>query len=52
MPTIITTNYDDQTLVQRLTPPKGDSMTAEATVDRLREMCAGLIRDGPSWRSR
>lgn len=52
MPTIITTNYDDQTLVQRLTPPKGDNMTAEATVDRLREMCAGLIMDGPSWRSR
>lgn len=52
MPTIITTNYSDEQLVKRLTPPKGDEVTADATIDRLREMCAGLPMTGASWRSR
>lgn len=53
MPTIITTNYTDHDLVRRLTPKDtGDSMTADATVDRLREMCAGIVTKGASWRSK
>lgn len=51
MPTIITTNYDPATLVKRLTPrDTGDSMTAEATLDRLMEMCAVVPMVGESWR--
>ena len=53
MPTIITTNYNDSELVRRLTPKESnDQTTADATVDRLREMCAGVITSGDSWRSR
>ena len=53
MPTIITTNYGDSDLVRKLTPKDtGDSITAAATIDRLREMCAGVITTGNSWRSR
>lgn len=53
MPTIITTNYTDTDLVRRLTPKDtGDPMTADATVDRLREMCAAIVTKGASWRSK
>jgi DNA replication protein DnaC len=53
MPTIITTNYDDKALVERMTPPTSrDSITAEATIDRLMEMCKGIVLTGPSWRQR
>lgn len=53
MPTIITTNYTDQDLVRRLTPKDtGDAMTADATVDRLREMCSAIVTRGASWRSK
>lgn len=53
MPTIITTNYSDAELVRRLTPKdSGDPTTADATIDRLREMCAGVVTSGDSWRSR
>jgi DNA replication protein DnaC len=52
MPTIVTTNYDDQQLVKRLTPANGDDITAEATIDRLREMCLSIQMAGDSWRSR
>lgn len=52
MPTIVTTNYDDQQLVKRLTPASGDDITADAAIDRLREMCHGILMGGPSWRSR
>jgi DNA replication protein DnaC len=53
LPTIVTTNYDDKTLITRMTPRETrDSITAEATIDRLREMCVGVIMDGQSWRSR
>ena len=53
MPTIITTNYTDGELVQRLTPKdSGDPVSAEATIDRLREMCSAIVTSGHSWRSR
>lgn len=53
LPTIITTNYTDSELVTRLTPKDtGDSTTADATIDRLREMCVGIVTTGDSWRSR
>lgn len=53
MPTIITTNYTDSELVRRLTPKDtGDHTTADATIDRLREMCAAIVTTGDSWRSR
>lgn len=53
MPTIVTTNYDDQALIARMTPQATrDSITAEATIDRLMEMCKGIVLAGPSWRQR
>ena len=53
LPTIVTTNYSDSELVRRLTPKDtGDSTTADATIDRLREMCAAIVTTGDSWRSR
>ncbi len=53
MPTIITTNYTDAELVRRLTPKdSGDPTTADATIDRLREMCAAIVTAGKSWRAR
>lgn len=53
MPTIITTNYSDADLVRRLTPKdSGDPTTADATIDRLREMCAAIVTTGESWRSK
>lgn len=53
MPTIITTNYSDSELVRRLTPKdSGDPTTADATIDRLREMCAAIVTTGDSWRSK
>lgn len=55
LPTIVTTNYGRERLVQRLTPvPFGgmdpDPMTALAIVDRLREMCDMVLLNGESWR--
>lgn len=52
MPTIVTTNYSDTELVRMLTPKDGDRITADATVDRLREMCAAVVVTGESWRGR
>lgn len=52
LPIIVTTNYDDASLIRRLTPEHGDSMAAEAIVDRLREMCQGIVMSGESWRSK
>lgn len=53
LPTIITTNYSDSELVKRLTPKDtGDSVTAAATVDRLREMCVAIVTTGASWRGK
>jgi len=53
LPTIVTTNYDDKTLIARMTPKETrDSITAEATIDRLMEMCRGVVMTGQSWRQR
>ena len=52
LPIIITTNYDSKTLVARMTPQTThDSITAEATIDRLNEMCRVVILNGNSWRA-
>lgn len=53
MPIIITTNYTDKDLISRMTPRNtGDSVTAEATIDRLMEMCMGIVLKGSSWRQK
>ena len=53
LPTIVTTNYDDKTLISRMTPQATrDSVTAEATIDRLMEMCRGVVMTGQSWRQK
>ena len=50
-PTIITTNYDTDALIQRMTPrDTRDDTTAKATLDRLMEMCRGVTMAGDSWR--
>ena len=51
LPTIITTNYDTDALIQRMTPrDTRDDTTAKATLDRLMEMCRGVTMAGDSWR--
>lgn len=51
LPTIITTNYDTDALIQRMTPrDTRDDTTAKATLDRLMEMCRGVNMTGESWR--
>ena len=53
LPTIITTNYDTDALIQRMTPKDTrDDTTAKATLDRLMEMCRGVNLTGESWRRR
>ena len=53
MPTIITTNYSEADLIKRLTPKEtGDPTTADATIDRLREMCGVIVTTGESWRTK
>lgn len=53
LPTIITTNYAPDELINRMTPrATGDSTTARATIDRLMEMCDGIPLTGKSWRGR
>ena len=53
LPTIITTNYDTDALIQRMTPrDTRDDTTAKATLDRLMEMCRGVNLTGDSWRRR
>lgn len=53
MPTIITTNYSEADLIRRLTPKEtNDDTTADATIDRLREMCAAIVTTGDSWRTK
>ena len=53
LPTIVTTNYDTEALIDRMTPrDTRDSMTARATIDRLMEMCRAITLTGQSWRSR
>lgn len=56
MPTIVTTNYTGDELIRRMTPiyggKIGDTRNAEKTLDRLREMCAGMEMYWESWRSK
>lgn len=53
LPTVITTNYAPDELINRMTPrTTGDSTTARATIDRLLEMCNGISLTGKSWRGR
>lgn len=53
LPTIITTNYDTDALIQRMTPrDTRDDTTAKATLDRLMEMCRGVTMTGESWRQK
>jgi DNA replication protein DnaC len=52
LPTIVTTNYKPEELVQRLTPTAGDKTTAECIMDRLNEMCHAVLIDGESWRTK
>lgn len=53
LPTIVTTNYDTDALIARMTPRETrDDTTARATIDRLMEMCRGVTLAGESWRSR
>lgn len=53
LPTIITTNYAPDELINRMTPrATGDSTTAVAIIDRLLEMCNGISLTGKSWRGR
>ena len=53
LPTIVTTNYDTDALISRMTPRETkDSTTARATIDRLTEMCRAIALTGQSWRQR
>lgn len=53
LPIVITTNYDFDRLTERMVPRgSNDSITAEALVDRLREMCGPVLLTGESWRRR
>ncbi len=56
MPTIVTTNYTGDELIRRMTPiyggKIGDTRNAEKTLDRLREMCAGIEMYWESWRTK
>ena len=53
LPVVITTNYGEQELIQRLTPVgAADQISAIATVDRLSEICAAVPLVSPSWRKR
>lgn len=51
-PVIVTSNYTLEELVERLTPRGGDRITADATIDRLREMTYTLSMQGESWRGK
>lgn len=50
-PIIITTNYDSNTLINRLST-KENSSTAEAIVSRLNEMCTGIYMNYEDYRRR
>lgn len=53
LPIIVTTNYDSETLIKRMTPRETkDDTTARATLDRFREMCKGLAMMGGSRRGK
>jgi len=49
---IVTTNYPDQNLIERLSRSgKLDPVTAQAIVSRLHEMCISLHMAGKDWRT-
>lgn len=48
-PIVITTNYDHETLVKRLTV-NGNCETAESIISRLYEMCRGVVINGEDFR--
>lgn len=53
LPTIVTTNYDTDTLIARMTTKDTrDDTTARATIDRLMEMCRAIALTGESWRQK
>ena len=52
MPAIVTTNYRGTEFVERMTPKGADRKNAEKTLDRLKEMCAGIQMNGNNRRSR
>ena len=53
LPTIVTTNYNTESLIARMTPrDTSDSTTAQATIDRLMEMCMAITLTGESWRQK
>lgn len=53
LPTIVTTNYDTDTLILRMTTrDTRDDTTARATIDRLMEMCRAIALTGESWRQK
>lgn len=53
LPTIVTANYSDKDLINRLVPrDTKDTLTARALVDRLYEMCTGVNISGESRRGR
>ena len=53
LPTIVTTNYDTDTLIARMTTrDTRDDTTARATIDRLMEMCRAIALTGESWRQK
>jgi DNA replication protein DnaC len=53
LPVIVTTNYSEKELIQRLTPTgSSDQMTAIATLDRLSEMCLAIPLVDTSWRKK
>ncbi len=53
LPIIVTTNYNSDMLIKRMTPRETkDDTTARATLDRLREMCKGLAMMGESKRGK
>jgi DNA replication protein DnaC len=53
LPTVVTTNYDTDTLIARMTTrDTRDDTTARATIDRLMEMCRAIALTGESWRQK
>lgn len=53
LPIIITTNYDAEAMIERMTPRESrDTIYGQAIVDRLMEMCRSVVMTGESWRQR
>lgn len=50
LPTIFTSNYGSQGLIERLTPDGSDESTASSIIDRLNGMCKVIKMEGDSLR--